>query len=300
MVSQNLRSFNLNLLPILDALLTTRNVTQAAELLHMSQPAVSEALAKLRLHFNDPLLEKVGREFKTTVLAESLKPKLAQTLAHIRQLLIEETFEISQLKRRFVIATADIVTLKLAPKLINLVLAKAPNVSIQFIDLQSTSYKALIAGTVDFMILPERVIPSDGLCSMTLFKDSFVCIARKDHPKIGAKLTKSLYQELPHITYRADHKTQNTVETSVIGFNQKDVLRLPQFSLLPFFIENSDAIALVQKSVAQRFEKVTNIRIMTPPIAFPSINVCAYWNYNQDHDKAHQWLRSELKDIMSP
>lgn len=296
MPQANLRSVNLNLLPILRALLSTQNVTRAAEQLHMSQSAVSEALGKLRLQFNDDLLIKVGREMKPTQLALSLQAQLDESMRMLEELVQAESFDPASLDRRFVISTADTVMLALAEPLIEQLSNQAPGVSVQFVDIGFDMRRSLVSGELDLLIMPGGFEETVGLYELPLYDDTFVCIARKGHPEISRKLTRAKYDALSHVAFRADHRVEASVETTLVGVNQRDVVRLPSFVLLPALVERSDSVALIQKRAAEHFVGRYDIEVFKPPFEAPVVSHTAYWSRIHDRDPAHQWFRSQLQE----
>ena len=291
----NLRSINLNLLPILHSLLKTQNVTRSAEQLNMSQSAVSEALGKLRLQFRDELLVKVGRGMKPTPMALSLQDELNEVMQSLEELVQTEQFEPSELERRFLIATADAVMLALTESLVNILDREAPGVSIHYVDVKYDMTRGLTAGDLDFVIVPGGMIDDAGLAHMPLYEDRFVCIARSGHPDIKPGLSRAEYDNLSHIAFRADYRNHETVETSLVGKNQKDIVRLPSFMLLPAMVERSDAVAMMQNRAAEHFVERYDIQIVDPPFKAPVVTHCAYWGRIHDADPAHQWFRKQLR-----
>ncbi len=286
---------NLNLLPILQSLLSTKNVTRSAEQLHMSQSAVSEALGKLRIQFNDELLVKVGREMRPTPLALSLQDQLDETMGSLETLIQKESFVPADLERRFVISTADTIMLALADSLINRLKEEAPGVSIQFVDIKVEDQSQLEAGELDFMVAPKGILDVPELFELPLYEDTFVGIARKGHPAIRKGLTRATYDGLDHVAFRTDHRSDITVETTLVGPNQKDLIRLPSFVLLPALVERSDSIALIQKRAAEHFLGRYDIQMFEPPFKVPVIYPTAHWGRIHDRDPAHQWFRTLLK-----
>ena len=295
MPQPSLRSVNLNLLPILQSLLSTLNVTRSAEQLHMSQSAVSEALGKLRLQFRDDLLVRVGREMKPTPLALSLQGQLEQSMSMLEALMQSERFDPKTLSRRFIISTADTVMLTLAEPLIEQLSQEAPEVAVQFVDITSNVNRSLTAGEFDVLIMPGGFEETAGLYELPLYEDTFVGIARKNHPDITRTLNKDTYDALNHVAFRADHKVESSVETTLIGVNQRDMIRLPSFVLLPALVERSDALALIQKRAAEHFVDRYDIQIFDLPFKVPVVSHAAYWARIHDRDPAHQWFRTQLQ-----
>lgn len=295
MRSTRLRSINLNLLPILWSLLSTRSVTRTAEQLHMSQPGVSDALAKLRIHYDDELLVRTGNEMQPTQLALALKTRLNESIEALEHVVERESFDPKKLERRFVVSTADSVVLVLVNSIIGGLREEAPGVSVQFADLQADYLQLVRSGEVDLLIGPQNVIQSSGLEQTELYQETLVCIARKSHPKINGKLDVRAYNELVHAAFRANHQTAASLETTVVGEGQDDIVRLPQQTLLPGIVEESDLVALVPSRVADYFVKRFEIQILKPPFEVPVVPIAAFWSRIHDRDLAHRWFRDRVQ-----
>ena len=293
----NLRSVNLNLLPILESLLTTRSVTETATRLHMSQSAVSDALARLRVQFGDELLIRSGRGMLPTPVAQNLLTSVRDVVARIEAMVQTPTFDPAKLEREFVIATADPVIMTLGGALCELVCERAPRASVRFIDLHRHDYDRLRSMELDLVIVPQGFIRRQGLHHAHVYEEIFVCIARRNHPEIRKRITSSLYTSLPHVSFRTDEGASHGMEAQLIGLEQHDVIKVPSFSLLPFIVEQTNAIALVQKRVAERFSQTADITIYDAPVPIPPLDVCMYWARGHHQDREHQWLRERLISI---
>jgi len=295
--SVHLRSVNLNLLPILEALLASRSVTQAATTLHMSQSAVSDALARLRHQFRDELLVRGGREMLLTPLARELLEPLGEILARVESLVETPAFEPGELDREFIVATADPVTMTIGGPLCQCLQAEAPHASIRFIDLGLRDYDRLRGLELDLVIVPRGFLRTERLIEWPIYEERFVCIARRGHPAIRRNISRDLYERLPHVSYRADRDSTVSMEARLLGLAQQDVIKVSSFSLLPLIVEQTDAIAIVQQRVAARFTESAAIDVYEPPIHIAPLEVCMYWSPAHEQDRAHEWLRNRLKAI---
>jgi DNA-binding transcriptional LysR family regulator len=293
----HLRSVNLNLLPILDAVLASRSVTAAAVKLHMSQSAVSDGLARLRSQFGDDLLVRKRREMVLTPLAQELQAPLQEILGGIEGLIGRRTFAPAEIEREFVVATADPVVMTLGAEIFRVLQAQAPGASVRFVGIDKRDYERLRAMELDLVILPRGYLRRRSLVEAPLYDEPFVCIARRDHPAIGKRIDRKLYARLPHVAYRSDQQSMVSMENRLLGLAQKDVLKVPSFALLPLIVEQTDAIALVQRRVAERFAETANIALHEPPVAVAPLKVCLYWSQAHERDAAHAWFRKAVMAI---
>ena len=295
MRQSRLRSINLNLLPILQSLLKTRSVTRTAEHLHMSQPGVSDALAKLRTHYNDDLLVRAGGEMQPTQLALALQEELNGSMEALELVVEREGFDPKRLKRRFVISTADIVVLALVNKVIDGLQDEAPGVTVQFEGIQADYPHLVRTGEVDLLVGPHNVLETKGLIHMDLYEETSVCIARRGHPKIDGQLSNRTYRELVHASFRANQRTNETLETMLVGTHQNDIVRLPHYTLMPVIVEQSDVVAMIPKRAAEYYAKRHEIQAFDPPFEVPNVTITAYWSRIQDRDPAHIWFRNRVR-----
>lgn len=295
---RTLRDINLNLLPVLHALVHHRNVTRAGEALNMSQSAVSDALAQLRHEFDDPLLVRSGREMLLTDMARSLIPQIDETLAHVQRLLGGPAFDPAELDRNFVIATADSAVMTLGPPLAARLEEEAPKASVHFIDPRGEMQGELARGVIDLIVAPEHIGERLGdVRQAILYEDEFVCILRKGHPLGRKRLTKEAYWAATHVTFRPGEGTFESQLVRKEGGEQFDRICVSQFALLPAFVERSDAIALLPRRVAERMAGATDIQIAKPPLASERVPLCMFWNEIKHNDPAHRWLRELLIDL---
>ena len=183
----NLRQFDLNLLVALDALLIERNVTRAGERLHLSQPAMSGILARLRHVFNDELLVRVGRHLEPTAFAAELARPVRACVQGIEDLLsTQRAFSPQTEARTFVIAASDYVVLLLLGPLVKRLTALAPNIGVRFVSLESSVADRLAMGEIDFCVVPTELDPA--FPSVPLFDDSWICAVWSGAPDRGRSI----------------------------------------------------------------------------------------------------------------
>ncbi|NHN36516.1 LysR family transcriptional regulator [Pseudomaricurvus alcaniphilus] len=295
---KNLRAIDLNLLPVLRSLLKTKNVTRTAELLHMSQSAVSEALKRIRLQFNDDVLVRVGRNMVLTHFAHTIEEKLDSALKEIETLTQAEEIDLLSLHREIIIATADCVIVALGKKLIEELRIKAPNVHVQIINVPETHVLELERGEIDFIIVPEPIVEGNTLYKEPLYKEEFICIARRGNQKVSSPLSKDEFSKLANIGYRPE-------ANSAIRVNRPfkdgwvEQLLVPHFTLLPFLVEQSDSIALVQRHVGEIYSRHFEIDIIECDMGIAPMQVSVFWSEAHQNDAFHRWLRGKFKDFLA-
>lgn len=291
----SLRSVNLNLLPILQAILRRRNITRAAEELNMSQSAVSDALSRLRHLFDDKLLVREGRKMALTNYALGLLPRIDTAIEDIGRLMGRPHIDPATIKRRFLLATADSVMSNIGPAILRAVQEEAPLADFQFVTLIPTIQRAAQASRVDLMIGPAQMWEAeDGFWRDPLYEEHFVCIMRSGHPLAGTPLTADAYWSAPHASYRPDHQAVWTLEVEFMRAarrTQREVVRVPHFALLPRFVETSDCLALMSKRLALRLEASHDIVIRELPFETAKVQFYEYWTGVHHNDPEHRWFR---------
>jgi DNA-binding transcriptional LysR family regulator len=296
----NLRKTNLNLLPVLRELLRHRNVTNAARALNLSQPAVSNALAQLRSLFHDELLIPHGRTLQPSALAERMLPRLEMMLGGLEQFIAPTNFDPAKSEGAIKIATADYVILLLGAELINQLSALAPALAIEFSDARSQSARDLKMGDIDLFIGPRRLAHAafDEFSVSTLFEDDIVCIVDADDAS-GEISAQELVERKLVLFTPTGSETLAFFETVLqhVGVTPRNTVRVPSFLVIPYLVQGTGSIALLQRRLAERLSSSTSIRIMAPPLSFPRLEIGMWWSPAREHDPGHIWLRQLLSQI---
>ena len=295
----NLRQIDLNLLVALDALLTERNVTRAGERLCLSQSAMSSTLAKLRHLFDDELLVRVGRQLEPTAYAEEIAGPVRQCLQQLEDLLnARSPFEPEVASRVFRIAATDYAVLLMMAPLVNRLNALAPNISVQFVKLDSTAHERLVNSDVDFCIMPEGIEPT--LPSMDLFDDPWVCILSQQHQAIGTQLSLEEFMAQPHMAFNISDDGHASVADEHLarnGYRRNIVATTVSMTNAPFLLQGTPMLAVVPRRLAERLREAAGIRLLDLPIAVPPLAEKLVWNPRFTHSRPHMWLREQLASI---
>jgi DNA-binding transcriptional LysR family regulator len=288
---RQLRSVDLNLIPILRELLRTRNVTHTAEILGAPQSTISEALKRLRLQFEDEILVRVGHQMRPTAFAQSLVPLIDRFLTKIDNLSDPVEFDPAAIDRQFSIVTTDATTFKIGPELLSRLVHDAPGVTVQFLDRQHVNMKTIEEGAVDLAILPGLQALGTGICSTVLYEEELVLVYRRGLPAVGRDGVLD-YDSVVSIAFAAGvDDSENDVPDLVPGRN---VLKLPQYLLGALLCQRSDVVTLVPKSMADWLAMQSNIDSSARPGSIP---VNMFWSRRFEHDHAHRWLRQNIDQI---
>lgn len=298
-VRSTLAGVDLNLLVALDALLVERNVTRAAQLLGMTQSALSHVLARLRLLFDDPLLIKTPRAMVPTALALGLEAPLRSALGELAQTLRRRPrFDPATSRRQFTIASADYATLVLIPKLMQRITAEAPLVSVVVQPTTVDSPRELPTGQLDLVLgaIPPEIPDVFG---RRLLEERFVCLVRRDHPTVGATLTLEQYVALPHVLISPVGSGVSWVDPVLErqGLRRHIALRVPHYLVAPPIVAETNMILTVAARVAKALGAALPVREVAPPIAIPDFTVSMYWHVQRSDDPGHKWLRELLAAV---
>lgn len=298
----DLSRVDLNLLVVFEAMLEQQNVTRAAQVIGLSQPAMSAALAKLRALLNDPLFVRTGTGMKPTPNALRLAPSVARVLKIVRSEILQEAhFDPATSCRTFIINTPDLGEMVFIPKLLRRLAMDAPGVTLKTIALSSEkSEKALEAGDIDLCLGYYPDLTKAGFYQQRLFNHSFVCIVRADHPEVlGNTISLQQFLSMPHAVVRAEGRSQELFEHLLLerGIERRVVLESRNFMSLPMIIAESDLISTVPMAVGVAFSKIANLKVLELPMKAPSYDLKQYWHERFHRDSVNMWLRGVVREL---
>ena len=296
----NIAALNLNLLPVLDALLAERSVSRAGTRLGLSQPAVSNALAQLREVLKDPLLVREAGGMAPTERALALAGPLRAALLSLEQgLEPAAAFDPGAAERDFTIMTNDFVAFAMLPRLLARLQREAPRVRLQVRAWQEHSLPADLArGDADLVLGFNRGLPA-GHHATPLFEDRFVFVARKGHPLVRGKITLATYTKLAHIIVSQEPNARGVVDDVLAqrGLTRNVALRVSHFLLVPPIIATTDYVAALSEIVARAMVTRLPLQLLKMPLDVPGATVQMMWHGRTDASEAHHWLRGLVEDV---
>lgn len=299
----NLRGVDLNLLPVLRALLDERSVTAAARCLGMSQPATSSALNRLRGLLDDPLLVRTGRGMQLTPRAERLRPDVERACLGVERLLAVEAFDPRDTPRRFVVAAPDYMHLLIGSALMRRLAESAPAVSLKLITEGPRLVERVAAGEVDVAIVARSSIVEEGLRLRANFTDRLVGVVGVDHPLAGRPpADMAVLDAWPSIgaeVRRTMFGPNDPLWAVTRDADEKAVLSLSSLFLLPLIAARSQGVAIVPKALARLAREYVDLAWFDLPGPPALLEVCQIWSPLLDADAGHRWLRGLLDEVMS-
>jgi LysR family nod box-dependent transcriptional activator len=290
-------NLDLNLLVVLDSLLSERSVSQTAQELRLTQPAISNALSRLRLHFEDDLMVQVGRKMVPTPFAESLAEPVRQALDDLRRIVVTRSeFDPSVADRTFSFVCSDYVFSVLLTGAIQKLATLAPRIRLQVLLSTDLTRGLLADGKVDFMVVPERRSDLQHP-SAPIFTDRFACIAWAQNPLIGNVLTLEKYLELEHVSvvlgpHNPPHIEQESLEAQ--GVVRKVAVHAPTFNAVAEAVVGGNLIATVHARAAKLYAERLPIKVYPPPVEIANFTECLQWHKNKQADAGTIWMRDFL------
>ncbi|PSL51935.1 DNA-binding transcriptional LysR family regulator [Saccharothrix carnea] len=293
----NLSSLDLNLVVALRALLEERNVTRAGQRIGVTQPAMSATLARLRRHFDDPLLSRTGSQYELTPLGAVLRDRAATACDVLERVFSSQAdFDPRTDTREFTLISSDYGAAVFGVALARELHEVAPGVRLTF---RQTSPSLLenpgaLLSTVDGLLLPHGVL--DGFPAVELFTDRWVCLVADDHPEVGDELTLDDLARLPWAVYQRTYDAPVTRQLSMLGISPEVDVSVPSFHLLPPLVAGTRRVALAQQRLVERFPAPG---VRTLPCPFPAVPLqeALWWHPVHTQDAGHLWLREAAERV---
>jgi len=294
----NLRSVDLNLLTIFDAIMVERNMTRAAERVGMTQPAISNALGRLRALTGDPLFVRTARGMTPTPRADALAGPIRQALDLVRTGLSESAlFDPATSERAFTIAMGDYCEVAFLPRILSRLREEAPNVTLSMLaPAGATLLKELKEGAVD-LVWDAVAIDNPGFRSDMVLDDGVVWIMREGHALAAKKvLTVEDYQSASHVRLNPGFTYVHDLDRYVrnLGIHRRFDVELTRIVPMIFVVAETDHVATLPARIIQKFEPLLPITMRALPFSIPSAPLYQSWYGSMESDPGHTWLRSRL------
>lgn len=292
---------DLNLLVALDALLTDRSITAAGVRVHLTQSAMSGALARLREFFGDELLTQVGRKMVPTPLGESLAEPVRQILLQVKVTInTKPGFDPTTSTRLFSVMMSDYVATVLMSDVLRQAEVEAPGVRFNVMsnDVGGPT-EFLERADIDLLIMPREYL-SEKHPHEDLFTDHYACVVWEGNELVGDRLTQEQYLEMGHVVLqfgRGRIPMQDEWFLTRLGVTRRIEVLAQNFNLLPQHVVGSKRIATTHRRLAEYYASYLPLRILAPPYELPSLTEAVQWHGLFDEDPGNRWLRSLLKQV---
>jgi DNA-binding transcriptional LysR family regulator len=293
---RNDAEFDLRQLRAFEVLLRERNLTRAAGVLGVSQPALSKKLANLRRYFGDPLFIRVGHRMQPTAKAIELESSIRSLLDDVTMLRTRHRpFDPQSMTRTFCFSVVDAGMLRLLPPLLRALEERAPGVALRIVPLDVERLEAsLESGHLDFAMGSFPSL-SKRIRRQALWSVTYVSVVRADHPRLGARPSLKAFASERHVlvsavgTGHAHRLAERALEAAIDP--SKIVCRVPTFVTAAFVASRTDAVVTVPATMAAQLEAPLNLRTFVPPLKMPRIDVSQYWHERFHRDPGSVWIR---------
>ncbi|RFO95396.1 LysR family transcriptional regulator [Rhodoferax lacus] len=304
----NLRTFDLNLLKVFDVVMTERSLTKAAKHLSLTQPAVSNALRRLRESLGDELLVRKGRALQPSARALVLWPSVQEALRSLQASLAPSLFDPATADTAFVLAMADATAAELMPGLVAVLGDEAPGVSLRVLPLTTRDPRKLLDdGQADLAIghfpaaladLTARAQLGETVSFMhhRLFQGEYVCVMRQGHPFAKGPLTLHRFCNARHMLVSFSGRAFGFVDEALAlkGRTRRVVLTVNQFFTAGKVVANSDLLTVLPRHFINVTGFADQLVQRELPFDVPTVQVDALWHHRQDASSAHAWLRAKV------
>jgi|GEM_PF-988486 len=292
MTASNLEVIDLNLLLALKALLHYRHVTDAAESMGITQSGMSRSLSKLRQILNDELLTRSGKNMRLSVRAENLIAPLDELLENISTFINPPRFDPKSHDFSIKIAAPDVFSMGILPLLYNELSAQTNSIKIEVVNWGKETQSHLATGELDFAFGGVNDTRAD-IYKSQLSTSEYVCITRKNHPKINKRISLKKFCTLPHVMMTLEGRGTSVVDDtlSVLGMSRNVTVKVSHFLGAVAVAASSDNLMVISRSLADTVALQFPLDIYELPIDFDMPDFNIYWHLRTHKNPPHQWLR---------
>jgi len=292
--------YDLNLLPVFVALMEERSVTRAAERLGMTQPALSNALNRLRETLRDPLFIRERYGMRPTQLAEEMAPMIGAALAQFDDFILgQQNFDPAKATRLFTLAPNSYVEYVLMPTVVARLRERAKGIRLRLIpyggDLTETG---AISGTTE-MVLGRITDPPDNMVVQHLMDDGLACVVRAGHPLIGNSISREQYASMQHVNVLPPGRLRvglfQTLERQ--GLKREVAVSVTHFLAVPEMIAVTDYCATLPSLICSSLARDPRLKVVPAPADLGTFPVEVAWHVRYRHDPAHRWLRALIGGV---
>ena len=303
----NFLTLDLNLLRVFDAVMVEQNLTRAADKLAMTQPAVSNALKRLRHSLGDELLIRTAYGVKPTPRAETLWPAIRQALSNLESAIAPTSFDVSKAQATFRMAMADATAALWMPILVRAIERDAPGLNARMVPLTTREPRPmLIRGDIDIAVgffpgvvaqmVGEQAAGRSPIRHERLYSGHYVCVMRKDHPLASHELTLDEYCHANHLLVSFSGRAHGLVDEALaqLGRERHILLTVNQFLTGGKVVANSDLLTVLPRHLIESTGMTDALVWKELPFSLPEVHVDMLWHERDSRNPAHKWLRDNL------
>ncbi|CAG2141383.1 LysR family transcriptional regulator [Cupriavidus numazuensis] len=292
--------YDLNLLPVFLTLMEERNVTRAAERLGMTQPALSNALARLRDMLQDPLFIRERYGMQPTEKAEAMAPGIAAAIAELDQLVLgQQAFDPAKAERLFILAPNSYVEFVLLPGIVAKLSERAPGIRLRLVPFGAELAETGVSSGATAMVLGRIVDPAENLVVQPLMEDGLACVVRADHPLVNKRISRQQYEQLRHVNVLPPGRLRaglfQTLQRE--GLRREVAISVTHFMAVPELVAATDYCATLPAQICRHLARDARLKVLAAPVDLGTFPVQMAWHVRYRHDPAHQWLRELVAEV---
>lgn len=311
MLSPNFKTLDLNLLRVFDEVMTERSLTRAASKLSITQPAVSNALRRLRDAMGDELIKRSGQAMAPTPRALALWPAVREALRQLQDVISPSTFVPSEAQATFVIAMADATSAELLPGLMAVLEREAPQLSVRVMQLITRDPRALLErdeadmaigyfpSVLGDLTARAQAGESIGFSTQRLFSGEYVCAMRNGHPLSKGPLTLPRFCSARHVLVSYSGRAFGFIDEAlaVLGRDRHIALTVNQFFTAGTLAAQSNLLTGMPRHFLAVSGLQDQLTVRELPFAVPPLHIDMLWHHRRTRDSAHEWLRRTIASL---
>jgi DNA-binding transcriptional LysR family regulator len=296
-----MRPQELNLLMVFDAIMTERSITRAAHRLSMTQPAVSNAVSRMRLVWKDELFVKNGRNIQPTLHAQNLWDQVREPLISLTDAVDPKSFNPATAKRTFRVAVNDIVVDMAWAELRCTIEKEAPGINIHAVPYTIVNTNQVLEDAEVDMVIGVTGVISNTFRADFLFSPIYICIMNHEHPLAKADLSLQEFAAADHLLVSLSGDITGYTDQVLLqhGLSRRVAVTVNHFSSVADLIQRSNLICVIPVSAVAKEIIAGDIAATMPPIEIMPQQISAIWHKRQDKDQGLIWLREHFKRIIS-
>ncbi len=292
--------YDLNLLPVFVTLMEERNVTRAAERLGITQPALSNALARLRTMMQDPLFIRERYGIVPTPVALELAPTIAEALAKLDDAVLgQQDFDPARADRVLTIAPNSYVEFVLMPAIVARLQKTAPGIKLRFTPYGNDLVETGVISGMTAMVLGRVVDPPDSLVVQRLMDEGLACVVRADHPDIGDSISREQYERMKHVNVVPPGRLRAGLFQALQqqGLRREVAVSVTHFLAVPEMVAVTDYCTTLPRQICRHLASDPRLKVLPAPVDLGTFPVDMAWHVRYRHDPAHRWLRGLMIEM---
>ncbi|RZI62277.1 MAG: LysR family transcriptional regulator [Rubrivivax sp.] len=292
--------YDLNLLPVFLAVMEERSVTRAAQRLGITQPALSNALTRLRAMLMDPLFIRERYGMQPTQKAEELAPVIAAALASLDTAILgQRDFDPAKSAQLVTLAPNSYVELVLVPAIVARLREQAPNMAVRLTPFGTDLAETGVISGSTAMVLGRVVDPPDNLVVQHVMDDGLACIVRRGHPTVDRKMTRKQYEQLKHVNVLPPGRLRVGLFQALEkqGLKREVAVSVTHFLAVPEVVAVTDYCATLPAQICRKLASDKRLKVLPAPVDLGTFPVEIAWHVRYRDDPAHRWLRALVSDV---